>query len=318
MARIGKDIQLAAELLQNGELVGIPTETVYGLAANALDENAVTGIFSSKNRPAFDPLIIHVPSLSAMSRYVSEIPVNLLHLAEKTGPGPLTLLLPKKHIIPDIVTSGLDRVAVRIPDHPLTLELLNLIDFPLAAPSANPFGYISPTMPEHVEAQLGNRISYILDGGACQVGIESTIVGVEGDKTIIYRKGGLPLADIEKAIGEVMVLDHSSSNPEAPGMLKSHYAPNKNVHLLRHLKSLDSFDLKRTGYLGFDNKHPLLKPENQFILSGSADYREAARRLFAGLRWLDGLDIDTILIELLPEEDLGIAINDRLRRAAAH
>lgn len=317
LAETGKDIEKAADILKKGGLVAIPTETVYGLAANALDEKAVARIFKVKNRPRFDPLIIHVPSLPDFQKYVTEIPVNLLSLAEKAGPGPLTFLLPKKSIIPDLVTSGLERVAIRIPDHPLTLELLKQLDFPLAAPSANPFGYISPTRPEHVMAQLGEKIPYILDGGACEVGIESTIIGIENGMTIIYRKGGLSIRAIEKEIGKVKVLDHSSSNPEAPGMLKSHYAPNKKVMLYDNNTQLGWFDVSKTGFLGFSSFIAGLPLENQFILSETKDYSEAARRLFSGLRWLDDQEIDTILIELLPEEDLGIAINDRLRRAAA-
>jgi L-threonylcarbamoyladenylate synthase len=316
-AQVGKDIEKAAEMLRNGGLVGIPTETVYGLAANALDEKAVTQIFKVKNRPSFDPLIIHVASLADFQLYVKEIPVNLLKLAEKTGPGPLTLLLPKKDIIPDIVTSGLERVAIRIPNHPLTLELLRQLDFPLAAPSANPFGYISPTRPEHVVAQLGNQLDYVIDGGASEVGIESTIIGIEGDKTIIYRKGGLSIEQIEKEIGKVYVLDHSTSNPEAPGMLKSHYAPNKKVMVYSTNMHFEMINPAKTGFLGFRYNIVGVPAENQFILSHEGDYSEAARKLFYGLRWLDGLDIDTILIELLPEENLGRAINDRLRRAAA-
>nr|WP_310590383.1 L-threonylcarbamoyladenylate synthase [Dyadobacter sp. NIV53] len=227
MAIIDNDVQLAKQFLLKGQLVAIPTETVYGLAGNALDEKSVLSIFEVKNRPSFDPLIIHTDSLDKLKNYVTDLPASARNLAIAFWPGPLTLLLPKKSIIPDLVTSGLDHVAVRIPNHPLTLELLRQLEFPLAAPSANPFGYISPTKSEHVNAQLGEKIPYILDGGECGVGIESTIVGFVNDIPTVYRLGGLAIDEIENIVGKVNVLPHSSSNPQAPGMLKSHYAPRK-------------------------------------------------------------------------------------------
>src|SRR6478735_1162446 len=191
MAEIGKDIVLAKQLLENGDLVAIPTETVYGLAGNALSATSVAKIFSTKNRPQFDPLIVHVPSLEKAKDYVSEVPDFAKALTEKFWPGPLTLLLKKKTVIPDLVTSGLDTVGIRCPDHSLTRDLLTSLDFPLAAPSANPFGYVSPTEPSHVNEQLGQKIKYILDGGVCPVGIESTIVGFENEGPVVYRLGGL-------------------------------------------------------------------------------------------------------------------------------
>jgi L-threonylcarbamoyladenylate synthase len=190
MAEVGVDIERAAAFLRKGQLVAIPTETVYGLAGNALDLKSVSSIFETKNRPSFDPLILHVASLEQVSPFVSEFPEKLKCLAEAFWPGPLTVLLPRKASVPDLVTSGLDRVAVRVPNHPLTLALLAQLDFPLAAPSANPFGYISPTQAAHVAAQLGSQVPYILDGGACAVGLESTIVGMEVEQVVIYRLGG--------------------------------------------------------------------------------------------------------------------------------
>ena len=184
MAEVGVDIERAAAFLSKGQLVAIPTETVYGLAGNALDVKAVSSIFETKNRPSFDPLILHVASLEQISPFVSEFPEKLKRLAEAFWPGPLTVLLARKASVPDLVTSGLDRVAVRVPNHPLTLALLVQLDFPLAAPSANPFGYISPTQAGHVDAQLGTQIPYILDGGVCAVGLESTIVGMEGEQVV--------------------------------------------------------------------------------------------------------------------------------------
>lgn len=314
MATIRKDIDEAIRLLNDDEVVGIPTETVYGLAGNALSTEAVARIFEVKNRPSFDPLIIHTNSIDRFSDYISEIDERAYALAEKFMPGPLTLLLPRKAIIPDLVTSGLENVAIRIPQHPLTLELLGKLSFPLAAPSANPFGYISPTNASHVNNQLGDKIKYILDGGECQVGIESTIIGFVADEVIVYRKGGLSIEAIEAVVGKVKVIDHSSSNPLAPGMLKSHYAPTKQFRILEADTDLAAKENK-TGYLGFRNFHPAIPFENQLLLSPDGDFREAAKHLFAYMRQLDAMEVDVIYTELLPEKDLGRAINDRIRRA---
>lgn len=316
MAIIGTDIQQAKAFLSKGEVVGIPTETVYGLAGNAFDIEAVSKIFEVKNRPTFDPLIVHTNSIERLAEFVQHIPEKAQLLAQKFMPGPLTMLLPKHPSIPDLVTSGLDTVAVRIPNHPLTLALLASLDFPLAAPSANPFGYISPTSAQHVAKQLGNKIPYILDGGECQVGIESTIVGFENDKVIVYRKGGLAIEEIEKVVGKVQVNSHSSSNPKAPGMLKSHYAPRKEMFILNNHNLNNETQKERIGYLAFQKYNVDLPQENQLILSELSSYREAAKNLFAYMRQLDAMNIDKIYVELLPEQDLGIAINDRLRRAA--
>ena len=314
---IGRDLERAALLLQEGALVAIPTETVYGLAGNAFSETAVAEIFAVKQRPAFDPLIVHAGCLDRLQALAADFPPEARRLAELFMPGPLTLLLPKSELIPDLVTAGSPNVALRIPNHPMTLDLLNLLEFPLAAPSANPFGYISPTTAQHVEQQLGSRIPYILDGGPCQVGLESTIVGFDGPQAIIYRKGGIPVEAIEEIAGPALVMAHSSSDPLAPGMLKSHYAPK--VPLL--LGNLDELIREhrhlRLGILSFQRVFPGLPRNCQVVLSENGDFTEAARRLFAGMRYLDGLPIDLILAELLPEEHLGRAINDRLRRAAA-
>lgn len=322
MARIGTDIELAKELLEKGEVVAIPTETVYGLAGNALHEDAVLSIFEVKKRPAFDPLIIHVASLEQLSAYVDTIPEPARRLAEAFWPGPLTILLPKKKIISDLVTSGLPTVGVRMPNHPLTLRLLEKLDFPLAAPSANPFGYISPTTAQHVADQLGDQIPYILDGGACGIGLESTIVGFENDEPVIYRLGGMSVEQIENVVGKAAVRSHSSSNPKAPGMLSSHYAPRKPLILLpTHYTSdgsrLSLEGLRDVGALAFKQPLPGILPENQRILSPSGSMAEAAKNLFAYLRELDGLNIEMIYAEVLPDDGLGRAINDRLSRAAA-
>lgn len=316
MAIIGKDIQEAKRFLTEGGLVAIPTETVYGLAGNALNPTAVLSIFDVKNRPSFDPLIIHTDSIEKLENWVESIPPQALKLAERFWPGPLTILLPKKKIIPDLVTSGLDTVAVRIPDHALTRELLSQLDFPLAAPSANPFGYISPTNAQHVADQLGEKIPYILDGGECNVGVESTIIGFTDDVPTVYRLGGLALEDIIEVVGEVNLLSHSTSNPQAPGMLKSHYAPRKLLQLKSKEEMIES-NTAAVGYLFFEKPSSGIKSEHVRVLSDSGDVKEAAHHLFAYLRELDSLPVQEIWAELVPESGLGRAINDRLRRAAA-
>ena len=315
MAQIGRDITVAGDYLKAGNVVGIPTETVYGLAGNALNPDAVLTIFRVKNRPAFDPLIVHTDSLDKAEQYVSAISDAARQLANACWPGPLTLLLPKSPLIPDLVTSGLPTVAIRIPAHPLTLALLQSLDFPLAAPSANPFGYISPTTAQHVADQLGDQVPYILDGGPAGIGLESTIVGFENATPVVYRLGGMALEQIERLIGPVAVRTHSTSNPQAPGMLSSHYAPRKPLILLPPSTTPPSGD--RTGVLAFREPFGGIRTEHQCVLSPTGDLAEAARNLFAHLRALDSLDLDVLYAEPLPYTGLGRAINDRLRRASA-
>ncbi len=315
---IGNDIQYAASLLEQEEVVAIPTETVYGLAGNALSPNAVSRIFEVKNRPSFDPLIIHIADFDRIKPFTTFIPDTARLLAKHFMPGPLTLLLPKSDLIPDIVTAGSTQVAVRIPSHVMAQALLRRLVFPLAAPSANPFGYISPTTAQHVEDQLGDKIPYILDGGPCKIGLESTIVGFEEEKVVVYRKGGIAVEEIEGVVGEVEVRSHSSSNPQAPGMLKSHYAPSCPLILGDDLIALaKQSPEKRLGAITFRQPLPGISESRQVVLSPGGDMAEAARNLFAGMRQLDKLNLGLILAELLPEKGLGRAINDRLRRAAA-
>ncbi|MCO6358244.1 L-threonylcarbamoyladenylate synthase [Roseivirga pacifica] len=316
MAKIGDDIALASEILNNGGLVAMPTETVYGLAGNALNLDAVHGIFEAKQRPSFDPLIVHTNSLEKVEGFVAEIPQKAKLLADAYWPGPLTLLLEKQPIIPDLVTSGLNTVAIRMPKHPVALALLENLDFPLAAPSANPFGYVSPTTAEHVNNQLGEKIDYILDGGECTVGIESTIVSFENEVPKVLRLGGLSVEDIEEVVGPVEVAIHSSSKPSAPGMLKSHYAPSKTIVLFDDINLKDITDFSEFGSLVFDQPYDFLPLENQFVLSKSGDMAEAAKNLFSGLRILDQKpQIHTIITQFVPNEGLGRAINDRIKRA---
>jgi L-threonylcarbamoyladenylate synthase len=314
MAETGRDIALAKTLLQRGELVAVPTETVYGLAGNALNIPAISKIFEVKDRPSFDPLIVHIPELSHLVRYVEDVPEAAQILAKHLWPGPLTLLLKKKNIIPDLVTSGLQTVAIRCPNHPLTHDLLASLDFPLAAPSANPFGYVSPTTAAHVNEQLGSKIKYILDGGPSTVGLESTIVGFSEVRPIIHRLGGLSIENLEEIVGPVDVALHSSSNPSAPGQLVNHYAPRKKVFTVDLKKAMGMVDLDRVAILSFQNDY---QAAHQFILSPTANIHEAARNFFGALRQLDKAPVDIILAEFVPDEGIGRAINDRLRRAAA-
>lgn len=312
----GQDILLAKSLLEGGKLVGIPTETVYGLAANALNEAAVFQIYQVKNRPFFDPLIIHLHDFEDVYRYVREVPDIFVNMAHDFCPGPITFLLRKNDLISDLLTSGSDLVAVRIPAHPLTSALLGMIDFPLAAPSANPFGYISPTSARHVEKQLGDKLDYILDGGECSVGLESTIVGLDenAENLVIHRKGGLELDVLESYGLPLIVKDVSTSNPTAPGMLLSHYAPRKALYIRGENDVSPLNYSQRTAIVSLvkDDKNP-----HSFGLSENGDLRQAARSLFATLRMLDEHpEYDAIIADLVPDEGLGKAINDRLRRAA--
>jgi L-threonylcarbamoyladenylate synthase len=283
---------------------------VYGLAANALDPVAVAKIFEVKDRPFFDPLIVHASNLGVINNYVHGIPSWAEILFKSFSPGPLTVVLKKKDIIPDIVTAGLDTVGIRIPNHPMTLRLLRELDFPLAAPSANPFGYISPTSAKHVQDQLDSKIKYILDGGESSVGVESTIVSDSDGHPTILRLGGLSVEEIESVIGKVEIRTPSPT-PQSPGMLESHYAPRKNFVIAKPPVS------SRSAFLGFQNYSDALPKERQRILSSAGDLREAARNIFRAMRELDALDVDVIYAELVPDVGLGRAVNDRLKRAAA-
>lgn len=312
--KIGNNIQQAADYLKSGELVAIPTETVYGLAAIGLNPKSILKIFEAKNRPFFDPLILHTNSLEKIRPLVSEIPYQALALTQKFWPGPLTLLLPKSPLVPDLVCSGLPRVAVRIPDHPLTLELLSQLDFPVAAPSANPFGYVSPTSAEHVEKQLGNKVTYILNGGPCKIGVESTIIGFEEEKPVIYRAGGVTMEVLQEILPEIKLFRSNENKPSAPGQLKSHYAPLKKLYLGNPDVLLKQFPADKTGIISFFNNFNCRK---NIVLSREKDLQEAAANLFSAIRSLDeNEEVEIIVAEIFPDEFLGRAINDRLRRAS--
>ena len=310
-----EQISKATELLIQGKVVAIPTETVYGLAANALNENAVTEIFKIKNRPFFDPLIVHIADETEVEKYTTSFSEKAKKLAKEFWPGPLTLILPKNETIPDLVTSGLPFVGLRVPDHPLTLQLLKQLSFPLAAPSANPFGYVSPTTASHVEEQLGSKIPYILDGGPCEVGLESTIIMFENDESpVILRLGGLSIESIENCIGKVSINIASHSKPNSPGQLDKHYATRTPLKLISEM-DLNTINRSKTGAIVLHIPFDFLPIENQKILSENASLEEAAKNLFAAMRELDNMDLELILTEIFPSTGLGPAINDRLNRA---
>ena len=310
---IGTDLHEAACLLQGGSLGAIPTETVYGLAANAFDEAAVLRIFAAKDRPSFDPLIVHIGRPEDIHRVARELPLHAEALMAAFWPGPLTLLLPKRAEVPDLVTSGLDTVGVRMPAHPMTLELLRTLPFPLAAPSANPFGYVSPTTAQHVADQLGARVPYILDGGPCAVGVESTIIGWVDGRWLLYRPGGIATEAIEHITGP-LTLAARKDLPAAPGMLDSHYAPRKPLYRGDVEALIKRFAGRSVGVISFQREYLAHRCE---VLSEQGDLAEAARHLFAVLREMDNSECSVIVAEEFPEEGLGRAINDRLRRASA-
>ncbi len=317
VCEIGTDVRRAAEIIRRGGVVGMPTETVYGLAADALNPLAVAKIFEAKERPFFDPLIIHVADVFWLPRVVAEFPEQARLLAERFWPGPLTLILPKVAAVPDLVTSGLPSVGVRVPRHPVALDLLRQADCPLAAPSANLFGRISPTTAQHVVEQLGERIDYILDGGPCQVGVESTVLQLS-PRPCLLRPGGVSIEDLIEVIGPIEIgisTDHPADEPQtAPGMLPQHYAPRTRLVLSPgETRTANG----RWGLLARQHGPHESDFEACEILSPDGDLREAASNFFAALRRLDDLGLDGIVAETFPETGLGRALNDRLHRAAA-
>ena len=315
MSIISKDIQKAITLLTNEELVAIPTETVYGLAGNIFSEKAIKSIFSTKKRPFFNPLIVHVPSVDSLDDIVTHVPEKAKLLATAFWPGSMTLVLKKSDKIPDIITAGKDTVAVRVPNHPLTLKLLRQLPFPLAAPSANPFGSISPTKPEHVERYFKDDIQLVLDGGSCTNGIESTIIGFENDEPIIYRLGALALEDIEAVVGEIHIKNKEEATPDAPGMLARHYAPSTRTFLVDDVANeVEKHQGKKIGILVFkDSLNDASLTE--IILSEKGSMQEAASKLYDSLHELDHQKLDVIITERFPDNGLGKSINDRLQRA---
>ncbi len=316
MSIISKDISKAIAILNSEELVAIPTETVYGLAGNIFSEKAINLIFSTKKRPLFNPLIVHIPSANLLPSITSYVPEKAKRLADAFWPGPLTLVLPKQSTIPDLIPAGKPTVAVRVPNHELTLELLEKLEFPLAAPSANPFGSISPTTAQHVNDYFEHDIQMVLDGGSCQRGIESTIIGFEGDEPVVFRLGSASLEAIEAVVGSVAVKNKKEVAPDAPGMLERHYAPLTRTILTDDLTTaINSYQDKRIGLLTFKTKVSHEAIAYQIMLSEQGDTVEAASNLYDALHKLDKQDLDLIIAERLPEFELGKSINDRLQRA---
>jgi L-threonylcarbamoyladenylate synthase len=311
-----RTIYRAAEIIKEGGIVAFPTETVYGLGADAFNPLAVARIFEVKRRPYFDPLIIHVANPSNVEELVIEIPSNARKLIEKLWPGPLTVVLFKEENIPDIVSAGLPTVAIRMPNHSMALALIKECKCPIAAPSANPFGYLSPTTAEHVRDQLGDQVDLILDGGPCPVGVESTILSFLEEKPRLLRPGGVSLEEIESIIGKVEI-SPVEDRPSAPGMLLRHYAPRTPIVLDWNEKNLNLYRDKNIGLLVFQEPKDNLKFHSVEVLSTKGDLREAAANLFAAIRRLDALNLDLIVAESIPEVGLGRAIMDRLQRATS-
>jgi L-threonylcarbamoyladenylate synthase len=326
-------INLVADALLRGEIVALPTETVYGLAAIISNEDALQKIFAAKRRPSWDPLIVHVLNLSAL-RDLVEVEGNLFHklrlLSEAFCPGPLTFVLKKKKNVANVISAGKKTIAIRIPAHSVFREVLKKTG-PLAAPSANPFGYISPTCAAHVYQSLGNEISYILDGGPCEVGLESTILDLSVQPLMILRPGVITVAMIENILGEKIKPYHPlvSADPSAPGMLKQHYSPRTRLRLFRKSikEIIDNFpeysmeDIaivylsSKEAHASGEVEHGL--KENVFWFSEEGDLHEVARNMFAILQQLDGMQFHLICCQIPEAEHMGIAVIDRLSRAAA-
>ncbi|PKL17515.1 MAG: threonylcarbamoyl-AMP synthase [Spirochaetae bacterium HGW-Spirochaetae-5] len=307
-----ENIKKAAEIIKNGGLVAFPTETVYGLGADALNPVAAAGIFEAKKRPFFDPLIVHIAEISHVEKIAEKPGPKVLKLMDRFWPGPLTIVLSKKDIVPDIVTSGIPTVAVRMPVHPAALALIRAAETPIAAPSANRFGCLSPTTAEHVSSQLGDSVDMILDGGPCSIGIESTIIKIMNNRFYLLRPGGIAPEEIEDFTGEILLSEPQGEKPEAPGQLPYHYSPEKQVILTDKITRIE----ERSGYLFFRSPD-MSYPENRSkILSANGDLREAAANLFSHLHRLDMLDIDKIYVERVEGSGLGVAIMDRLKKAS--
>jgi L-threonylcarbamoyladenylate synthase len=311
------NIGLAARLLREGGIVSFPTETVYGLGACVHDARAVARIFEAKERPAFDPLIVHIAKREELELLVRDVPLLAWKLIDQFWPGPLTLVLPKHDTVPEIVTAGLPTVGVRMPAHPVAHALILETGSPVAAPSANPFGYLSPTTAAHVSDQLGDRVDMILDGGPSDVGVESTIVKIEAGALVLLRPGGMPLEEIERVAG-MPVSDESAVRnlPEAPGQMESHYSPHTPVRIIKSVAECGE-TVSRCGLLAFRDPGESGRFARVAVLSPTGDLREAAARLFSALHELDGYGLDEICAQEVPEQGLGRAIMNRLRRASS-
>ena len=307
-------IEKAVYLLRKGDVVAFPTETVYGLGADAANSYAVAKIFEIKKRPKFDPLIVHISDRDWVFRIAKSVPPEAIRLMDHFWPGPLTLILEKKDVIPEIVTAGLTTVAVRMPSHPVAIDLIKSFDAPIAAPSANPFGYMSPTKAQHVATLLDERVPLILDGGdsACTFGLESTIVSFRDGKVYVHRYGAVSLEELTEITGLIHEKE-ATGLCESPGQLPYHYAPAKP---LRIIDSVNDIVNKRSSFLAF--KTPDSTPGSKYgkVLSPTGDLREAATNFFSYLIELDREDVDIIYAERVPERGLGKAMMERLKKAS--
>jgi len=315
---ITTSIKEAASKLNENKLVAIPTETVYGLAANAYSEKAIRKIFDLKKRPLKNPLIVHIKALEEIDAIATEIPEAARKLAQIFWPGPLTLVLKKRPEISNLITAGNDTVAIRMPNHKVALELLNTLNFPIVAPSANPFKSISPTTAQHVETYFEKENLTVLEGGACTFGIESTIIGFEGNRAIVYRLGSIPLEKIKGAIGELESSLNNDKKPNAPGMMNKHYAPQKKMVITTNLSNEIALNKHlKIGILAYTQ--PILNQNviYQEVLSNVGCTEEAAANLYASLHRIDKSACDIIIAEKLPEYQFGMSVNDRLKRAAS-
>jgi L-threonylcarbamoyladenylate synthase len=311
------NLSKAIDLLNSEKVVAIPTETVYGLAGNIFSEKAIRSIFELKKRPLYNPLIVHLKSVDQLEQVAKDIPEKALLLAKAFWPGPLTMVLKKQSNISDLITAGKDTVAVRVPNHPVALALLDQLVFPLAAPSANPFGSISPTTAAHVSNYFEENEVHVLDGGACTKGIESTIVGFENSQPVLYRVGATSIAAIESIVGPLKVFTKDDVAPVAPGMLSKHYAPSTPTVFSTDIKkTLLDYSEKRIGVLSFCQfyEHPSIIHNE--VLSSASNLDEAASRLYAAMHELDSKKLELLIVEQLPNEGIGIAINDKLKRAS--
>ncbi len=309
-----ENIQRAVNELRAGSLVAFPTETVYGLGADGFNKIAVAKIFEAKERPSFNPLILHVSSTEMLSNIAEHSNFKINLLIEKFWPGPLTLVLKKKKVVPYLVTSGLETVAVRMPNNRVALELINKLGKPIAAPSANTFSQLSPTKAEHVAKQLGNKVNIILDGGSCDVGVESTIIELTGKSQFLLRPGGITKEEIECVIGNLQTKSGEVNLPNSPGQLHIHYAPNIPLQFYDEEK-VSLGKNKKLGGIFFSK----IKNKENFtvtkVLSPNGDFREAASNLFAYLHEFENLGLDMIFVEPIDKKGLGIAIMDRLTKA---
>ncbi len=307
-----QNIAAAAALLREGGVVAFPTETVYGLGALAFDARAVARIFEIKQRPAFDPLIVHVADRAMLERVADIGTVLERALIERFWPGALTLVVRKRAGVPALVTAGLPTVAVRMPSHPVARALLHDVAAPLAAPSANPFGALSPTQASHVTSALGDRVDLVLDGGPTGFGLESTIVTLEPEPMLL-RPGAIPIEEIEAITGPLVRRLHAGRAPLGPGQLRHHYAPRTPLRIVS-VEGVAAKERLRAGFLAFSRR--VEGYAAQRVLSSEGDMREAASHLFEFLHELDALGLERIDVEPVPESGLGLAIMDRLRRAA--